>query len=40
MVNKRIILTKDDLIQQFKSCGVAEGQTIFIHTSLKNWDLL
>ncbi|PRR81635.1 aminoglycoside N(3)-acetyltransferase [Clostridium vincentii] len=35
MVNERVILTKKDLIQQFKSCGVAEGQTIFVHTSLK-----
>ncbi|MFC5701507.1 aminoglycoside N(3)-acetyltransferase [Cohnella faecalis] len=32
----RVVLTKEDLIDQFKSCGVAEGQTIFVHTSLKS----
>jgi len=32
----RVILTKADLIQQFITCGVAEGQTIFVHTSLKS----
>lgn len=31
----RSILTKENLIQQFRACGVAEGQTIFVHTSLK-----
>lgn len=30
----RIVLTKEDLIRQFKSCGVSEGQTLFVHTSL------
>lgn len=32
--NTRVILTKEDLIEQFKSCGVKRGQTIFVHTSL------
>lgn len=32
----RVILTKEDVIKQFKNCGLAEGQTIFAHTSLKN----
>lgn len=32
----RVILTKEDLIQQFRACGVAEGQTIFVHTSLSS----
>lgn len=38
MVNKetRAILTKEDLIKQFKDCGVVEGQTIFAHISLKS----
>ncbi|RUT30524.1 AAC(3) family N-acetyltransferase [Paenibacillus zeisoli] len=31
-----VILTKEDLIKQFKECGVAPGQTIFVHTSLKS----
>ena len=37
MENKetRVILTKEDLIKQFRGCGVAEGQAIFVHTSLK-----
>ncbi|WP_438496890.1 aminoglycoside N(3)-acetyltransferase [Paenibacillus sp. IHBB 3054] len=30
----RAILTKEDLIHQFKGCGVAEGQTLFVHASL------
>lgn len=33
---KVLILTKDDLIKQFRNCGVSEGQTIFVHTSLKS----
>lgn len=33
--DERVILTKDDLIRQFRNCGLAEGQTIFVHTSLK-----
>jgi aminoglycoside 3-N-acetyltransferase len=32
--DKRPILIKKDLIKGFRSCGVAEGQTIFVHTSL------
>ncbi|MBD7912026.1 MULTISPECIES: AAC(3) family N-acetyltransferase [Clostridium] len=28
------ILTKEDLINQFKNCGLSQGQTIFVHTSL------
>lgn len=32
----RAVLTKADLIRQFKNCGLAEGQTIFMHTSLKS----
>lgn len=32
----RAILTKEDLIEGFKSCGVAKGQAIFVHTSLKS----
>ncbi|WP_273320216.1 aminoglycoside N(3)-acetyltransferase [Vallitalea guaymasensis] len=32
----RVILTKEDLIEQFSKCGVAKGQTIFVHTSLKS----
>ncbi|MDQ0192466.1 aminoglycoside N(3)-acetyltransferase [Paenibacillus wynnii] len=32
----RVILTKADLIKQFQDCGVAKGQTISAHTSLKN----
>ena len=37
MVNNetRVILTKEDLIKQFKECGVAQGQAIFVHTSIK-----
>ncbi|WP_256759391.1 aminoglycoside N(3)-acetyltransferase [Cohnella sp. WQ 127256] len=31
----RVILTKGDLIEQFRSCGLAEGQTVFVHTSLR-----
>lgn len=30
----RAILTKEDLIHQFTECGVREGQTLFVHTSL------
>lgn len=33
---KRMILTKDDLIEQFKNCGLTTGQTVFVHTSLKS----
>lgn len=32
----RVILTKEDLIKQLRACGVAEGQAIFVHTSLKS----
>ncbi|MCX7772610.1 MAG: AAC(3) family N-acetyltransferase [Clostridia bacterium] len=32
----RSILTKEDLISQFKACGVDKGQTLFVHTSLKS----
>ncbi|MGF7045900.1 aminoglycoside 3-N-acetyltransferase [Paenibacillus sp. DS2015] len=32
----RVILTEKDLIQQFRNCGLAEGQTVFVHTSLKS----
>lgn len=31
----RVIVTKKDLIQQFKACGLAEGQTVCVHSSLK-----
>lgn len=31
-----VILTKEDLKKQFRACGVAEGQSIFVHTSLKS----
>ncbi len=31
----RVILTREDLINGFKKCGVAEGQNIMVHTSLK-----
>jgi aminoglycoside 3-N-acetyltransferase len=34
--DSRSILVKEDLIKQFRECGVSEGQTIFVHTSLKN----
>ena len=30
----RAILTKEELIEGFKRCGVAKGQAIFVHTSL------
>ncbi|MFC5703405.1 aminoglycoside N(3)-acetyltransferase [Cohnella faecalis] len=33
---KKAVLTKEDLIKQFRSCGVAEEQTIFVHTSLNS----
>lgn len=32
----RVILTKEDLIKQFRHCGVAERQTLIVHTSLKS----
>lgn len=32
----RVILTQQDLIRQLVQCGVAEGQTVFVHTSLKS----
>ncbi|MCB2360097.1 aminoglycoside N(3)-acetyltransferase [Clostridium estertheticum] len=32
----RVILTKENLINQFMNCGLAKGQTIFVHTSLKS----
>lgn len=32
----RVILTKENLIKQLEDCGLAEGQTISVHTSLKN----
>lgn len=32
----RVILTKEDLIEGFKNCGVSKGQAIFVHTSLKS----
>ncbi len=32
----RVILTKEDLIKQFITCGLAKGQTIFVHTSFKS----
>lgn len=31
----RAILTKEDLIRAFTDCGLAEGQTVCVHTSLK-----
>lgn len=30
----RAILTKEDLFSHFKSCGLMEGQSIFVHASL------
>ncbi|MGG1555921.1 aminoglycoside N(3)-acetyltransferase [Paenibacillus ferrarius] len=39
MTRKRetsVILTKEDLITQFRTCGLAEGQTICVHTSLSS----
>jgi aminoglycoside 3-N-acetyltransferase len=30
----RVILTKEDLFNSFRSCGIMEGQTIIVHTSL------
>lgn len=30
----RAILTKADLIRDFRNCGLAEGQTVFVHASL------
>ncbi|WP_379156445.1 aminoglycoside N(3)-acetyltransferase [Paenibacillus sp. sgz5001063] len=30
----RVILTKEDLITQFRNCGLTKGQHIFVHTSL------
>ncbi|CAM3712376.1 aminoglycoside N(3)-acetyltransferase [Marinicrinis lubricantis] len=30
----RAILTKEDLITQFRACGLQEGQVIFVHASL------
>jgi len=35
MEDIRVILTKEDLINQFKNCGLEAGQTIFVHASLK-----
>jgi len=35
MEDIRVILTKEDLISQFKNCGLEAGQTIFVHASLK-----
>lgn len=32
--NQRKILIKEDLIREFKKCGLEEGQTIFVHCSL------
>lgn len=32
----RAILTKDDLKKEFHKCGVKDGQTIFVHTSLSS----
>jgi len=32
----RIILTKQDLIEQLERCGVSAGQTLMVHTSLKS----
>ena len=32
---ERAILTREDLINGFKECGVKEGQNIMVHTSLK-----
>lgn len=32
----RKILTKENLIEQFKQCGMMEGQTVIVHTSLKS----
>lgn len=34
--DSRVILTKDDLIKQFRECGLSEGQTIFVHASLSS----
>ncbi|WP_040950002.1 aminoglycoside N(3)-acetyltransferase [Gorillibacterium massiliense] len=31
----RVILTQDDLIDQFKKCGLQAGQTVMVHTSLR-----
>ena len=31
----RVILTREDLINGLKKCGVAEGQNIMVHISLK-----
>ncbi|MHA6531738.1 AAC(3) family N-acetyltransferase [Paenibacillus sp. BAC0078] len=31
---RRVILTKEDLVTQFRSCGLTQGQHIFVHTSL------
>ncbi|MBL4934372.1 AAC(3) family N-acetyltransferase [Clostridium sp. YIM B02515] len=32
----RSILIKEDLVKQFRDCGVSKGQAIFVHTSLKS----
>ena len=34
--DSRVILTKDDLVKQFRECGLSEGQTIFVHASLSS----
>ncbi|WP_068614818.1 aminoglycoside N(3)-acetyltransferase [Paenibacillus tuaregi] len=31
-----LILTREDLIKQFRACGVSRGQVIFVHTSLSS----
>ena len=31
-----VILTKEDLVKEFKNCGIVLGQTLFVHSSLKN----
>lgn len=31
-----VILTQEDLVKSFKSCGITQGQTLFVHSSLKN----
>lgn len=31
-----IMLTKENLVDEFRACGVKEGQHIFVHTSLKS----
>ncbi|MDD6795353.1 MAG: AAC(3) family N-acetyltransferase [Clostridiaceae bacterium] len=34
--DKRALLTREDLIEKFKECGLDKGQSIIVHSSLKS----